>query len=108
MPDLDPWGTILKPIWDLCDTMAGPLGVLILVFHFLLLPLHKISVKIVKICCQSELDGSKIEKNSRFWSILAIFGPLRPLCLAPRGPLYWAPKGLHSRLSFSTTLFALE
>ena len=38
--------------------------------------------------------------NSRFWSVLVIFGPLGPPC--------WAPWGLHSRHSFSTTLSALD
>ena len=56
--------------------------VLILVYQFLLLPLDKISVKTMKICCQSELDGSKIEKIqdlgnfSHFWPFWApLLGP---------------------------------
>ena len=108
MANIDPRGGHPEAILGPLGPPGGPPRALILVYHFIQLPLHKRSVKIVKICCQSELDGSKIEKNSRFWSILAIFGPLRPLCLAPRGPLYWAPRGLHSCLSFSITPFALE
>jgi len=38
--------------------------------------------------------------NSRFWSVLVIFGPL--------GPHFWAPWGFRSRLSFSTTLSTLD
>ena len=61
------------PFLDLWDPLVGPPGVLILVYQFLLLPLDKISVKTMKICRQSELDGSKIEKIqdlgnfSHFW-----------------------------------------
>ena len=50
----------------------------------ILLPLDRISVKTANTCYQSEFDGSKIEKNSRFWSISAIFGPFGPPCWAPR------------------------
>ena len=70
-------GAILRPFWDLCDPLVGPSGVLILVFYFLPLPQHNISLKIVKICCQSELNGSKIEKIqvlgnfSHFWPFWA-------------------------------------
>ena len=73
-------GAILRPFLDLWDPLVGPPGVLILVYQFLLLLFEEISVITIKICGQSELDGSKIEKKSRFGSILAIFGPLVPLC----------------------------
>ena len=39
-------------------------------------------------------------KYSGFWSILAIFGPLGPPC--------WVPRGLRSRVSFSTNFSALD
>ena len=51
---------------DLWDPLVGPAGVLILVYHFLLLPRFKINVKIVKICSLSELDGSKIKRIQDF------------------------------------------
>ena len=44
-------GSILRPFWELWDLLVGPSGVLILVYHFQLLPPHNISVRIVKICC---------------------------------------------------------
>ena len=63
---------------------GGPPGVLILVYHFILLPLDRISVKTANTCYQSIFDGSKIEKIkilvnfSHFWTFWA------PL-LGPRG-----------------------
>ena len=45
---------------------GGPPGVLILVYHFLLLPPLEISVKIMKICFLGELDGSKIKRIKDF------------------------------------------
>ena len=88
-----------RPFLDLWDPLVGPPGVLILVYQFLLLPLYRVSLKTMKICCQSELDGSKIEKI-QYLGILAIFGPFGPPCSA-----LW---GIRSRLSFSTTLKALD
>ena len=44
-----------------------PPGVHIIFYHSVLLHLHKISVKIVKICCLSELDGSKIKRVQDIW-----------------------------------------
>ena len=87
------------PFLDLWDPLVGPPGVLKLVYQFLLLPFDKISVKTIKICCQSELDGSKIEKI-QYLGILAIFGPF--------GPPFSTLWGIRSRLSFSTTLKALD
>ena len=58
-----------RPFLNLWDPLVGPPGVLMLVYHFLLLPPLKISVKIMKTCCLSELDGTQI--NSRIsvtWS----------------------------------------
>ena len=68
------------------EPLGGPLGVCIPVYHFLQLPFHTISVKLMKICCQSELDGRKKRKKilvnfSYFW----LFGA--PL-LGPRGLHY--------------------
>ena len=65
------------PFLDLWDPLVGPPGVLILVYHYLLLPLDNISVKTMKIFCQTELDGSKTEKIqdlgnfSHFWPFWA-------------------------------------
>ena len=42
--------------------------------------------------------GAK-QKKYKIWAILAIFGPFGPPC--------WAPRGIRSHLSFSTTLSAL-
>ena len=85
-----PQGSI-STIFEPLGPPGGPPRVLILVYHVILLPLDRISVKTANTCYQSEFDGSKIEKNSRFWSISAIFGPFGPPC--------WAPRDLHS-LSF--------
>ena len=49
------------PFLDLWDPLVGPPGVLMLVYHFQLLPPLKISVKIMKICFLGEFDGSKIK-----------------------------------------------
>ena len=54
------------PFLDLWDPLVGPPGVLMLVYHFLLLPPLKISVKIMKICFLGELDGSKIKRIKDF------------------------------------------
>ena len=54
------------PFLDLLDPLEGPPEVLKLVYHFLLLPPLKISVRIMKICCLGELDGSKIKKIQDF------------------------------------------
>ena len=45
-----------------------PLGVLILVYHFILLPLHEISFELMKMCFLSEwiLDRIKIENIQDF------------------------------------------
>ena len=43
--------------------------------------------------------GAK-QKKYKIWAILAIFGPFGPPC--------WAPRGIRSHLSFSTTLSALD
>ena len=40
------------------------------------------------------------QKKYKIWAILAIFGPFGPPC--------WAPRGIRSHLSFSTTLSALD
>ena len=85
-----PQGSI-SAIFGSLGPPSGPPGVLILIFHFTLPPLDRISVKTANIFHQSKFDERKIEKNSRFWSILAIFGPFGPPC--------WAPGALHS-LSF--------
>ena len=66
MAKIDPWGVILRPFWELWDPLVGPPGFLILVYHFVLLPPYKINVMIMTICCQSGLDGSKIEKIQDF------------------------------------------
>ena len=50
------------PFLDLWNPLVGPAGVLILFYHFRLLPLLNISVKKMKICCLGELDGSKIKR----------------------------------------------
>ena len=70
------------PFLGLWDPLVGPPGVLKLVYQFLLLPLDNISVKTMKICCQTELDGSKTEKIqdlgnfSHFWPFWApLLGP---------------------------------
>ena len=60
------WGVILGPFWELWNPLVGPPGFLILVYYFVLLPKHKISVMIMTICCQSGLDGSTIEKIQDF------------------------------------------
>ena len=54
------------PFLDLWDPLVGPPEVLKLVYHFLLLPPLKINVRIMKICCLGELDGSKIKKIKDF------------------------------------------
>ena len=130
-----PQGSI-STIFEPLGPPGGPPRVLILVYHVILLPLDRISLKTANTCYQSIFDGSKIEKikilvnfshfwtfwapllgpqgswfslfhslqlsprqiskknnksylpewngwwqnpkNSRFWSILAIFGPLGP------------------------------
>ena len=56
-----------------------PLEVLSLFYHSVLLPPHKISVKIMKICQHSELNGSKIEKIpefGQFQPFLVLWDPL--------------------------------
>ena len=57
MANIDPWGSHPEAILGPSGT---PWWALILVYYFLQLPLHKSSVKIVKICCQSEMYGGKI------------------------------------------------
>ena len=78
---------------------GSPPGVHILFYHSVLLPPHKISVKIMNICCLSELDGSKLKK----FKILVNFIHLKSF-----GTPLLGPRGLHSRLSFSTNLSALD
>ena len=46
---------------------SGPLnGSPRVFYHSVLLPLHKISVKIMNICCLSKLDGGKIKNIQDF------------------------------------------
>ena len=93
MANIDPWGGHPEAILGPLGPPGGPPRALILVYHFIQLPLHKRSVKIVKICCQSELDGSKIEKKfkildnfSHFWPFEApLFGPQGAPSLGPQG-----------------------
>ena len=83
MADIDPRGGHPEAILGPLGPPGGPPRALILVYHFIQLPLHKRSIKIVKICSQRELDGSKIEKKlkildnfSHFWpSEVPLFGP---------------------------------
>ena len=97
-------GAILRPFWDLCDPMVDPQGSSYRSFIFYYSP----CIRSVKLCCQSELDGSKIEKKIQDLGQFQPFLDLWYLFVKPQGPLCWAPKGLESRLSFSTTLFALD
>ena len=80
-----------RPFLDLWDPLVGPPPRPDTRLSLYTSPLDRISVKTANTCYQSEFDGRKIEKNSRFWSILAIFGPFGPPC--------WALRALHS-LSF--------
>ena len=59
MANIDPWGAILRPFWDLWDPLVSPPGVLILIFYFLPFPLHNISKKIVKIFARVNWMGAK-------------------------------------------------
>ena len=51
------------PFLDVWDPLVGPPEGLILVYHFLLLPPLKISVKLMKFSCLGEFDGSKKKIN---------------------------------------------
>ena len=58
---------------------SGPPGVLILIYHFTLPPLDRISVKTANIFYQSKFDERKIEKIQgfgQFWPFLDLLGPL--------------------------------
>jgi hypothetical protein len=77
-----------------------PPEVHIIFYHSVLLHPHKISVQIVQICYLNEIEWEQNKKSPRYVTILAMVGPLGPPC--------WAPRVLHSRLSFSTTLSALD
>ena len=108
MADIDPWGGHPEAILGPLGPTGGPPRALILVYYFIQLPLHKRSVKIVKICCQSELDGSKIEKKFKILDNFSHFWPFAAPLFGPQGAPLLGPKGA-SFLSFlSITPFALE
>ena len=76
-----PQGSI-STIFEPLGPPGGPPRVLILVYHVILLPLDRISVKTANTCYQSIFDGSKIEKIkilvnfSHFWTFWApLLGP---------------------------------
>ena len=99
-------GAILRPFWELWDLLVGPSGVFILVYNFQLLPPHNISVRIVKICCQSELDGSEIEKIQDFGQF-QLFLALQNPTVGPQGVPFVGPPGFFI-LDFQSLLLSLN
>ena len=66
-----------QPFLALWDPLVEPLGVFILIFHSLLLSPHQISVTMITIVYQSEMDGGKIQNFQdfgQFWLFLVLWG----------------------------------
>ena len=61
-----------------------PLGVLILFYHSILLPLHKISFELIKMCCLSEWIGGKY-KIFKILVNFSFFWPFGTPLLGPQG-----------------------
>ena len=95
MANIDPLGShpeaILGPLGPVGPPGEAPRGP-----HTRLLvstiPLHNISKTIVKICCQSELDWSKIEKKIKILVNFSHFWTFNTPLLSPRGP-FVGPQG---------------